>query len=109
MVSDETSKEGNNSLLEAYISDGKMINSEFLDGLNISEAKEKIIREIETKGIGEEKLFSDLKIGAYLDKDIGDVDTMIYLEDGTIIPVDKSELPVELPIDIDLKCKGSFR
>ena len=28
---------------------------------------------------------------------------MIYLEDGTIIPVDKSELPVELPENIDLK------
>ena len=27
---------------------------------------------------------------------------MIYLEDGSVVPVDKSELPVELPEDIDL-------
>ena len=47
VVSDGASKEKNNNLLEAYVGDGKMINSEFLDGLNISEAKEKIIREIE--------------------------------------------------------------
>ena len=27
---------------------------------------------------------------------------MIYLEDGTAVPVEKSELPIELPDDIDL-------
>ena len=32
---------------------------------------------------------------------------MIYLEDGTVTPVDKSELPIELPQDIDLKSKGN--
>ena len=28
---------------------------------------------------------------------------MIYLEDGSVVPVDKSELPILLPEDIDLK------
>ena len=28
---------------------------------------------------------------------------MIYLEDGKVVPVDKSELPVKLPDDIDIK------
>ena len=32
---------------------------------------------------------------------------MIYLEDGTIVPVDKSELPVKLPDKIDLKSSGN--
>ena len=32
---------------------------------------------------------------------------MIHLEDGSIVPVDKSELPVKLPDDIDLKEKGN--
>ena len=27
---------------------------------------------------------------------------MIYLEDGKVVPVDKSELPIELPNEIDL-------
>ena len=31
---------------------------------------------------------------------------MIYLEDGSVVPVDKSELPVELPEDVDLNSKG---
>ena len=32
---------------------------------------------------------------------------MIYLEDGSVVPVDKSELPIELPEDIDLNSKGN--
>ena len=32
---------------------------------------------------------------------------MIYLEDGSVVPVDKSELPVELPNDIDLNTNGN--
>ena len=32
---------------------------------------------------------------------------MIYLEDGTVVPVDKSELPVELPENIDLNAQGN--
>ena len=32
---------------------------------------------------------------------------MIHLEDGTIVPVEKSELPVKLPDDIDLSQSGN--
>ena len=32
---------------------------------------------------------------------------MIYLEDGTVVPVEKDELPVRLPIDVDLKKSGN--
>ena len=32
---------------------------------------------------------------------------MIYLEDGSVVPVEKSELPIELPVDIDLKSSGN--
>ena len=32
---------------------------------------------------------------------------MIYLKNGDVVPVDKSELPVTLPKDIDLKFKGN--
>ena len=31
---------------------------------------------------------------------------MIYLEDGSVVPVDKSELPIEL-LDIDLRAQGN--
>ena len=32
---------------------------------------------------------------------------MIYLEDGSIVPVEKDELPIELPQDIDLNSNGN--
>ena len=32
---------------------------------------------------------------------------MIYLDDGTILPVEKSELPIKLPIDVDFKKGGN--
>ncbi len=32
---------------------------------------------------------------------------MIYLEDGSVVPVDKSELPIKLPNDADLKSSGN--
>ena len=32
---------------------------------------------------------------------------MIYLEDGKVVPVDKSELPIELPEDIDINTQGN--
>ena len=32
---------------------------------------------------------------------------MIHLENGTTVPVDKSELPVRLPEDIDLSQSGN--
>ena len=32
---------------------------------------------------------------------------MIYLEDGTVVPVEKDELPIKLPYDIDFKKSGN--
>ena len=32
---------------------------------------------------------------------------MIYLEDGSIVPVDKKDLPIKLPEDIDLNSNGN--
>ena len=38
---------------------------------------------------------------------MGCPNTMIYLEDGKAVPVDKSELPITLPEDIDLNISGN--
>ena len=32
---------------------------------------------------------------------------MIYLEDGSVVPADKSELPIKLPYDADLTSSGN--
>ena len=83
---------------EAYTGSGKIINSEFLNGLDISSAKNKIITEIEKNKIGEKKTFFRLKDwGISRQRYWGCPIPMIYLEDGSVVPVDKSELPVVLP------------
>jgi leucyl-tRNA synthetase len=96
------------NLNEAYTGPGKMINSQFLNGLNFSDAKERIINEIEKKKIGKGKTLFRLKDwGVSRQRYWGCPIPMIYLKDGSVVPVEKSELPIELPNDIDLNSKGN--
>ena len=105
VVSDGLDK---NELSEAFTGNGLLQNSQFLDGLDIATAKEKIINEIEKLKIGEKKILYRLKDwGISRQRYWGCPIPMIYLEDGSVTPVDKSELPVELPEDIDLNLKGN--
>ena len=53
------------------IGDGKIINSDFLNNLTVSNAKNKIVAEIEK--IGKKNYLQIKKIGEFLDKGIGDV------------------------------------
>ena len=76
--------------------------------MDISSAKEKVINEIEKKGIGKRKTLFRLKDwGISRQRYWGCPIPMIYLEDGSVAPVDKSELPILLPTDIDLNSKGN--
>ena len=105
-VVSEGSKE--KKLVEAYTGNGKLINSSFLNGLNIEQAKEKIINEIEKKNLGTKKTLYRLKDwGISRQRYWGCPIPILYLEDGTIVPVEKDELPVTLPKDIDLNAKGN--
>ena len=92
----------------AYTGDGSMINSTFLNGLNIEQAKDKIINEIEKNNLGTKKTLFRLKDwGISRQRYWGCPIPMIYLEDGSVTPVDKSELPIELPEDVNLNSKGN--
>ncbi len=98
----------NSNLKEAYVGGGKIINSDFLNGLDVIKAKEKIIKVIEEKSIGESKVQFRLKDwGISRQRYWGCPIPMIYLKDGSVVPVDKKDLPVELPDDIDLKATGN--
>ncbi len=93
---------------KAFDGDGSIINSEFLNGLNISDAKDKIISEIEKKKIGKRKISYRLKDwGISRQRYWGCPIPMIYLKNGKVVPVDKSELPITLPEDADLNSKGN--
>ena len=105
-VVSDNSKE--NILKEAYTGNGKIINSDFLNGLEIIKAKQKIISEIEKKKIGKSRTLFRLKDwGVSRQRYWGCTIPMIYLKDGTVVPVNKSELPIKLPEDIDLKSQGN--
>jgi len=99
----------NNSFSEkAYTGDGLLINSDFLNGLKIGEAKEKIINQIENKGIGKKKIQFRLKDwGISRQRYWGCPIPIVYLEDGSVKTVPKNDLPVILPDDIDLKVLGN--
>ncbi len=95
-------------LKEAYTGDGILINSNFLNDLDILSAKKKIIERVEKEKIGKSKTLYRLKDwGVSRQRYWGCPIPMIYLEDGSIVPVDKSELPIELPEDVDLSEKGN--
>ncbi len=95
-------------LRQAYIGTGKIINSDFLNGLSIELAKEKITKKVEENNFGKRKTLYRLKDwGVSRQRYWGCPIPMIYLEDGSVKPVAKSELPVLLPDDIDLNSQGN--
>ncbi|MDA9624424.1 leucine--tRNA ligase, partial [Pelagibacteraceae bacterium] len=92
----------------AYTGEGVLKNSSFLDGLTIMEAKKTVISKIEEKKIGKKKTSFRLKDwGISRQRFWGCPIPMIYLEDGSIVPVEKSELPIKLPENPDLTTGGN--
>ena len=56
---------------EAFTKDGILFNSDFLNNLTVNQAIQKINEVITKKKLGKKKLHFVLKIGEYLDRDIG--------------------------------------
>tara|TARA_B100000767_G_scaffold242054_1_gene238872 strand:+ start:19 stop:2424 length:2406 start_codon:yes stop_codon:yes gene_type:complete len=101
-------KKNNPVVNEAYTGDGTIVNSDFLNGLDIIKAKETIINRLEKENKGVRKTQFRLKDwGISRQRYWGCPIPMIYLEDGSVVPVDKSELPIVLPDDIDLNVNGN--
>jgi len=93
---------------EAYIDDGFIINSDFLNDLSVSDAKKKIIKIIEDKNIGKSKTTYRLKDwGISRQRYWGCPVPILYREDGKILLVPEKDLPVTLPVDIDLGKPGN--
>jgi len=86
---------------EAYIDDGVAINSEWLDGLGVTEAKEKAMSWLETEGIGERKVNFRLRDwGVSRQRYWGCPIPVIYCPDCGALPVPEDQLPVILPEDV---------
>jgi len=92
----------------AYTDDGTMINSEFLNGLDVDKAKEKVIDELLKKNIANKKTNYKLRDwGISRQRYWGCPIPILYREDGKIIPVPKEELPLTMPKLDQLSSKGN--
>ena len=93
---------------EAYIDEGFIINSDFLNDLSVNDAQKKIIKIIEEKKIGNSKKIYRLKDwGISRQRYWGCPIPILYREDGKIIIVPEKDLPVTLPRDIDFSKPGN--
>ena len=102
------SKNGMRIILMTYVEDGKLINSQFLDGLSVDEAKLKVIKKLENDKIIKSSVKFKLRDwGVSRQRYWGCPIPIIYLEDGTMVPL-PNHLPVELPEDIDLSKPGTL-
>ncbi len=91
-----------------FIQDGKLINSPLVDGLKKSEAIIKITKYFEEKNIGKKSINYKLRDwGVSRQRYWGCPIPVIYYEDGSHRVLEKSELPVLLPYDVDLNGKGN--
>ncbi|HEX6340378.1 leucine--tRNA ligase [Umezawaea sp.] len=83
---------------EAFTGDGPAINSGFLDGLGVAEAKTKMITWLEENGHGSGTVQYKLRDWLFSRQRYwGEPFPIVYDEDGTPIPLPQEMLPVELP------------
>jgi len=83
---------------EAFTGDGPAINSGFLDGLHIAEAKRKIIDWLEEKTFGRGRVNFKLRDWLFSRQRYwGEPFPIVFDEKGDHHPVSESALPVELP------------
>lgn len=93
---------------EAYAGEGEHVNSDFLNGLDKTEAIEKAIAWFEEKGTGEKKVTYRLRDWLFSRQRYwGEPIPVIHWEDGSITAIDESELPLILPKSNDIKPSGT--
>jgi leucyl-tRNA synthetase len=93
---------------EAYVGDGTMINSEFLDGLTVEAAQEKIAEILEERGIGARKV--NYRLRDWLisrQRYWGCPIPVIHCARDGIVPVPLEDLPVKLPDDATFDRPGN--
>jgi len=90
--------EGGKVEKEAFTGDGKLINSDFLNGLNVEDSKFKMIRHLEEKGIGEGAVNYKMKDWVFSRQRYwGEPIPIVHCPKDGPVPVPETELPLLLP------------
>lgn len=93
---------------EAYTGEGKLGNSDYLDGLSVEEAKAEMIKRVEAidNGFGKTQ-FRLRDWGVSRQRYWGCPVPMIHCGDCGVVPVPDDQLPVELPSDVTFDKPGN--
>ncbi len=93
---------------EAEVGDGVIVNSDFLDGKSVDEAKADVITRAETGGWGQGTTVWRLRDwGISRQRYWGTPIPFIHCPKCDIVPVPKDQLPVTLPDDVDFETPGN--
>jgi len=80
------------------VATGKLINSDFLNGLEVKEAKKTVIEYLEKNKIGTKKVNYKLRDWVFSRQRYwGEPIPMVYCEDCGWVPLDEKDLPLRLP------------
>ena len=93
---------------EAYTGPGKLVNSQFLDGLDVEAAKAMVIGRAEAEGWGQGTTVWRLRDwGVSRQRYWGTPIPFIHCDGCGVVPVPKSQLPVTLPEDVSFDVPGN--
>ncbi|MEE8189628.1 MAG: leucine--tRNA ligase [Kiloniellales bacterium] len=93
---------------EAYVGEGVAINSDFLNGLDVAAAKAAAAQRLEAQGDGEATVQYRLRDwGVSRQRYWGCPIPVVHCSSCGIVPVPESDLPVELPEEVDLSTPGN--
>ncbi|WP_413716420.1 leucine--tRNA ligase [Sphingobium sp. B11D3D] len=93
---------------EAYTGPGRLVNSRFLDGMAVEEAKAEVIRRAEAEGWGKGTTVWRLRDwGVSRQRYWGTPIPFIHCADCGVVPVPKAQLPVVLPEDVSFDVPGN--
>ena len=94
--------------MEAYTGPGTMMNSEFLDGLDVPTAIQRAIDRLVELGVGEGTVNYRLRDwGVSRQRYWGCPVPVIHCDSCGIVPVQEADLPVTLPDDVDFDASGN--
>ena len=93
---------------EAYVGDGRLFNSGFLDGLDVETAKVKMAERLEADKRGQATVTYRLRDwGVSRQRYWGCPIPIIHCDTCGAVPVPDADLPVELPVDVDFDAAGN--